>query len=102
MKRKLWTVPMDRMPAAVVAASCKREAGRIIAALKEHGDLPPGQMSADIDLCPPGQSAKIMRLARELGVANSFLACIRGGMFLTWLGGLNDEFSLGVEVERAA
>jgi len=93
---------VNQMPVAVVAASCMTEARRIIAALREHNDLPPERTRADIELCPPSQHAKVMRLARELGVADSFLACVRGGMFLTWLGGLSDEPSADVEVEQAA
>ena len=102
MKRTLWTVLVDRMPMAVVAASRKRDALRIIAALKEHNDLPSDRTAPEIELCPPGECAKLLRLAGELGVAESFLACVRGGMFLTGIGGLGEEFAEGVAVEQAA
>ena len=102
MNRQLWTVSIDRVPMAVVAASCRRDAWRIVAALTAHNDLPAKGGAADLDHCPSGQRAKLMRLARELGVADSFLACVRDRMFLTSLGGLGDDVSCAMAAGQAA
>jgi hypothetical protein len=85
MARKLWTVLADHQPVAVIAANHSHEAVTIAAALTEHADLPPGQ---EITPCPRRQASRTLALARELGCAHSFLACIKGGMFLTFIGDL--------------
>ncbi len=91
MKKDLWTVFADHLPVAVVAATCATDAWRIVAALDDHDDLPKRRRGTEIAPCPPSETNRIQRQARKLGVSNEFLACLRGGMFLTSIGGAMGE-----------
>jgi hypothetical protein len=88
MSRPLWTISVDRRAIAVVAAAGSDEARRIARALAEHGDMPAETEAAAITRCAPAHAARTVALARRLGCAESFLACIGGGLFLTDIGGL--------------
>lgn len=89
MSRKLWTVLADRTPVAVVAAEAYESAWAIVAALDEHADLPAHRGHTQVVPCPPGQRNRTVTQAHELGCGDSFLACVRGGMFLTHIEGLS-------------
>lgn len=87
--RTLWTVMADYQPVAVVAAEAKDMAWRIVSALAEHDDLPRQRLQTEVIPCPPAQHLETLTQAHELGCEKSFLACIRGGMFLTHIEGLS-------------
>ncbi len=89
MNRTLWTVFTDRNPVAVVAADQCEDAWRIVAALADHDDLPGDRISTDIRRCPRRQQARTVSLAKSLGCADTFLACLGGGAFLTSIGGFS-------------
>ncbi len=89
MNRTLWTVYSDRKPVAVVAADRSEDAWRIVEALADHDDLPGDRTRTDIIRCLPGQEARTVSLANSLGCADTFLACLGGGAFLTSIGGLS-------------
>lgn len=88
MDRTLWTVLADHQPVAVVAAESAERAWHIVGLLDEHRDLPPARRDTRLVPCPPADHARTVSLARQLGCAASFLACVRGGMFLTHIDGM--------------
>lgn len=88
MNRKLWTVLSDQQPVAVVAAEAMDSAWKIVSALAEHHDLPRQSRQTQVIPCPPRQHRETLSQADDLGCRDSFLACIRGGMFLTHIEGL--------------
>ncbi|HIJ62277.1 MAG TPA: hypothetical protein HPQ04_06240 [Rhodospirillaceae bacterium] len=88
-KRSLWSVLVDDIPRAVVAASHLHEARLIVAALVDHEDLPPTGLL--LVKCPSSLAARIRRRARALGVSERFLACFGEKMFLTWIGALAEQ-----------
>lgn len=102
MNRKLWTVLADRQPVAVVAAERPDEAWRIVAALDDHDDLPKMRRETDIALCSARVASRILKLAGSLGCAATFLACVKDGMFMTYVGGLSLETNVIPLFERAA
>ena len=88
MTRKLWTVLADLDPVAVIAADGYETAWKVVDALAAHADLPPPRRQTQVLPCPAGQRRRTVRQAHALGCADSFLACIKGGMFLTHIEGL--------------
>ena len=88
MSRTLWAVLSDHQPVAVVAAEAPENAWRIVVALAEHCDLPGQSPRPQVVPCPPSQRRETLTRARALGCGESFLACVRGGMFLTHIDGL--------------
>lgn len=87
MNRTLWTVISDHQPVAVVAAEALENARRIATALVDHDDVP-RRATPQVVPCPPEQRLETLNRARDLGCGDSFLACVRGGMFLTHIDGL--------------
>ncbi len=102
MPRALWTVLADHQPAAVVAAERRAEAWRIVAALDDHDDLPKQRRETNLVPCPPEMASETLGLAQSLGCATTFLACIKGGMFLTEIGGLSLEPNVISLLEQVA
>ena len=88
MSRTLWTVLADHQPVAVVAAEAPENAWRIVTALADHYDLPRQGGAPRVVPCPPLQRRETLTRAHALGCGDSFLACVRGGMFLTHIDGL--------------
>jgi len=88
MSRTLWTVLADQQPVAIVAAEAAETAWRIVTALTDHYDLPRRSGIPTVVPCPPSQCQETLTRARELGCGDSFVACVRGGMFLTHIDGL--------------
>lgn len=89
MSRQLWTVLADHQPVAVIAAEARETANRIAAALVDHHDLPP--LAGHTRVVRAGAQVRQHTLtqARLLGCDQSFLACVRGGMFLTHIESLD-------------
>jgi len=92
----------DNVPVAVVAASRKGDAWKIVAALADHDDLPPRRVDTVLRLCLPEQATLLHRRADALGIAGRFLACLRNGLFLTYIGGLTLGNAVATPMERAA
>jgi hypothetical protein len=92
MTGQLWTVAIDRRPVAVVVARHSDEARCIVRALAEYGDLPGDGEAAEVSHCLPADARRTVELARALGCADRFLACLDGRMFLTQIGGLGAAF----------
>lgn len=88
MQRDLWTVLVDRRPIAVIAAASRSDAWHVVAALADHDDLPPDRHWTALAPCPPDQAAVILEQATALNIADRFIAYLKGGAFLTFLGGL--------------
>ncbi len=101
-KKTLWTVLVDHQPVAVVAAHRSEEAWRIVAALDDQGDLPRRRNEIEIARCPPRQTTKTVNLARTLGCADTFLACLGDSMFMIAIGGLSPQAVAGPLSERVA
>lgn len=92
MNRRLWSVLLDRRSVAVVAADHPEKARRIVSALEEFNDLPAGgERGFGLAPCSGRKASRTMTMARDLGVEESFLACVRGGMFLSVIGSLSAE-----------
>lgn len=102
MNRTLWMVLADRQSIAIVAADKIEHAWRIVSALAEHGDLPQNSQETRIAPCPAEQAAQTLSLAQSLGMADGFLACLGGGVFLTIIGGLSLDPVLLSLADRAA
>jgi hypothetical protein len=98
----LWTVLADRQPVAVVAAERSEQAWRIVAALDDFGDLPKTRGETELVSCSPEAEAWTLNLARTLGCAATFLACIGEGMFFTCIGGLSYADCASLPVAYAA
>lgn len=88
-KRGLWSVLVDNLPRAVVAASHLSEARRIVAALIDHEHLPATGLS--LTKCPSSLAARIRRRAKANGIGEGFLACLGERIFFTWIGGLAQQ-----------
>lgn len=89
MSRQLWTVLADQQPVAVIAAEAWETANRIASALADHHDLPPWANHTRIVRARAQERQDTLSQARELGCDQSFLACVRGGMFLTHIESLD-------------
>ena len=101
MSRKLWTVLADHQLVAVIAAEARETANRIAVALAEHHDLPSLAGSTRMVKAGAQERRKILSQARELGCDQSFLACVRGGMFLTHIESLDPACPLDqAEIRR--
>lgn len=92
MKRRLWSVLSGRRPVAVVAADHPEEARRIVSALEQFHDLPAEEGGGyGLAPCSGRKASRTMSMARDLGVEQSFLACVRDGMFLSVIGSLSAD-----------
>ena len=89
MSRQLWTVLTDQKPVAVVAAEAWETAWRIASALADHHDLPHLADRTQVVRARDQESQDTLSQARALGCDQSFLACVRGGMFLTHIESLD-------------
>lgn len=87
--KPLWTVLADHHPVAVIAATGPDDAWKIVSALDAHEDLPSSRQ--DIRIVPSSPALREQTLSRavQLGCADQFLACVRGGMFLTYIDGVS-------------
>lgn len=102
MKRQLWTLFADQTPVAVIAAPQQDQAWKIVQALDEHRDLPQSRNHMDLHPATRSQCQETEQQADALGISDSFLACIRGGMFLTFIEGLVLDTSWTCIAERTA
>ncbi|MGE4279244.1 MAG: hypothetical protein AB7G62_06615 [Magnetospirillum sp.] len=89
MSRQLWTVLTDQQPVAVIAAEAWETACRIASALADHHDLPPLTGPTRLVRAGDRERQDTLSQARQLGCDQSFLACVRGGMFLTHIESLD-------------
>lgn len=87
--RLLWVLGDGRGHGIVLVAGSIDGACEIADALVGHGDVPSDLVGKGIAPCPPELAGRITRLAEALGVGETFLACLGGGVFLLEIGGLD-------------
>jgi hypothetical protein len=86
MKSTLWNVVHDEARLAVVSAPTEGEAWDIVRALQNLNDLPINRCLA-LEPCDRRTTAKVRSTATRARLTEGFIACLGGGMFITWLAG---------------
>jgi hypothetical protein len=90
MKPILWGVAHDGIRLAVVSARTEARAWEIVRALQNLNDLP---LDRPLSLAPCDRRAKteLHVAATRARLTEDFVACLGGGMFITWLAGTGPD-----------
>ena len=90
MKPTLWNVVQDGIQLAVVSAQTEGGAWDIVRALQNLNDLPMDRRLA-LEPCDRQAAAKLRNAATRAKLRDGFIACLSGGMFITWVAGIGSE-----------
>lgn len=102
MKRRLWTVLVDQVPMAVVAAVDIQTAWVIVRAMEDFDDLPEGVNNIEIEPSSDEESLQVMDKARKRKTADRFLAHLSNGQFILSYGALSVQAFLSQRGRLAA
>jgi hypothetical protein len=86
MNPALWNVVHDGVRLAVISAGTKAGAWNIVRALQDLNDLPLDR-PLSLEPCDRRAKAKLRMAAARARLTEDFVACLDGGMFITWLAG---------------